>query len=113
MRIHSNNKLKCIVCLVSIVSLLVTLTEITSESKGIPGYLNMENPLHTKSKKSSIYYWRFINAWIRQQQHHQSASRITAIPSAKAENSDNNISKMENRGQTIISIAKKGVLTIT
>ncbi len=86
------------------------MTEITSESKGMPGYLNMENPLHTKSKKSSIDYWRFINAWIRQQQHHQSSSRTTAIPSAKAENSDNNISKMENRGQTIISSPEAGAV---
>lgn len=90
------------------IALLVTWTELASESKGIPVYLK-ENSLHAESKKSSIDYWRVINASIRQQQH-QSASRITIIPDAKAESNGNNISKMENRGQTIISSSGAGTV---
>jgi YVTN family beta-propeller protein len=95
--ICNNNKVKCIVSVVSIITLSVAFAGIIFESKGIPRYPNIENALPTISKKLSIDYWRVLNAWLQQQ--HISASGITIIPNAKAENNGNDISKIE-KGQT-------------
>jgi YVTN family beta-propeller protein len=97
-QICNNNKVKCIVSIVSIITLSVAFAGILFESKGILRYPNIENALPTVSKKLSIDYWRVLNAWMQQQQH-ISASKITIIPNAKAENNGNNISKIE-KGQT-------------
>jgi YVTN family beta-propeller protein len=101
----------CIVSIVLIITLSVAFPEIIFESRGIPGYQNIENALPTVLKKSSIDYWRPLNAGMQKQLHHHlSASRITIIPNAKAENNGNIISKMENGGQTIISSSGAGTV---
>jgi YVTN family beta-propeller protein len=100
----------CIVSIVLIITLSVAFPGIIFESRGIPGYQNIENALPTALKKSSIDYWRVLNAGMQQQHHHLSASRITIIPNAKAENNGNIISKMENGEQTIISSSRAGTV---
>lgn len=103
MQICNNNKVKYVISIASIIALLSIMFPCNiHESKEIPGYANIENVLHTVTKKSSIDYLGTINAWMLQQQQHVIAQRTIIIPNAKAESSGNNISKIGKAGQTIL-----------